>query len=211
MTEIREYQTREGKRPLSEWLDTLRDRSARARVLARIDRLSIGLRGNWKSVGRGVFELRIDHGLGYRIYCAAEGAEIVILLCGATSADNDRTSRRLMSTGKTTKHAAPSVPFRVADHLRSERDIAAYLEAVLEDGDPRAMPVALRTVADALGGLAVLAERTGLSRETLYRTLSEKGNPRYDTLTSILGAFGLRVSVAPRRRGRPPSSQRRVA
>jgi probable addiction module antidote protein len=69
----------------------------------------------------------------------------------------------------------------------------------------------LRTIADALGGLAALAERTGLSRETLYRTLSEKGNPRLDTLTSILGAFGLRVSVAPQRRRRSPSSHRRVA
>jgi len=115
-----------------------------------------------------------------------------------------------MSTGRIIKNAV-SGPFRVADHLRNENEIAAYLEAVLEDGDPRAMPVALRTVADALGGLAVLAERTGLSRETLYRTLSEKGNPRYDTLTSILGAFGLRVSVAPQRRRRSRSSHRRVA
>ena len=115
-----------------------------------------------------------------------------------------------MSTGRIIKNAV-SGPFRVADHLRNENEIAAYLEAVLEDGDPRAMPVALRTVADALGGLAVLAERTGLSRETLYRTLSEKGNPRYDTLTSILGAFGLRVSVAPQRRRPSRSSHRRVA
>jgi len=116
-----------------------------------------------------------------------------------------------MTTGKTIKSAAPSAPFRVAKHLRNEAEIAAYLEAVLEDGDPRAMPVALRTIADALGGLAPLAERTGLSRETLYRTLSEKGNPRYDTLTSILDAFGLRVSVAPQRRRRVASSRRNVA
>ncbi len=115
-----------------------------------------------------------------------------------------------MSTGRTIRNA-PSTPFRVADRLRNERDIAAYLEAVLEDGDPRAMPIALRTVADAMGGLAALAERTGLSRETLYRTLSEKGNPRYDTLTSILAAFGLRVSVAPQRRRRAAASHRRVA
>lgn len=116
-----------------------------------------------------------------------------------------------MATGRTTKNADPGVPFRTAEHLRNEREIAAYLEAVLEDGDPRAMPVALRTIADALGGLAPLAERTGLSRETLYRTLSEKGNPRYDTLTSILDAFGLRVSVAPQRRQRAASQRRHVA
>jgi len=68
---------------------------------------------------------------------------------------------------------------------------------MLADGDARVVPVALRTVADAVGGIARLAERTGLSRETLYRTLSDKGNPRLDTLAAILEAFGLRLSVAP--------------
>jgi len=68
---------------------------------------------------------------------------------------------------------------------------------MLADGDARAVPVALRTVADAVGGMAVLAERTGLSREALYRTLSDKGNPRLDTLVAILRAFGLRIAVAP--------------
>jgi probable addiction module antidote protein len=71
---------------------------------------------------------------------------------------------------------------------------------MLEDGDARAVPVALRTVAEALGGMAVLAERTGLSRETLYRTLSERGNPRLDTLTALLEAFGLRLAVQPVRK-----------
>ena len=70
---------------------------------------------------------------------------------------------------------------------------------MLEDGDARAVPVALRTVAEALGGMAELAERTGLSRETLYRTLSHRGNPRLDTLAALLGAFGLRLAVQPAR------------
>jgi probable addiction module antidote protein len=55
----------------------------------------------------------------------------------------------------------------------------------------------LRTVADAAGGIAALADKTGLSRETLYRTLSKKGNPRLDTLAAILAAYGLRLSVRP--------------
>lgn len=100
-----------------------------------------------------------------------------------------------MTTGKTTKPA--SVPFRAPDHLRSEVEIAAYIEEMLAEGDARVMPVALRTVADASGGIAALAEKTGLSRETLYRTLSKKGNPRLDTLAAILAAFGLRLSVRP--------------
>ncbi|MEL1262837.1 addiction module antidote protein [Pseudoxanthomonas putridarboris] len=108
-----------------------------------------------------------------------------------------------MTTGKTTKPAAASRPFSVGAYLRDEADVAAYLESVLEDGDARVVPVALRTVAEAMGGMSALAVRTGLSRETLYRTLSEKGNPRLDTLTAILAAFGLRMAVAP-----VPSRQR---
>ena len=103
-----------------------------------------------------------------------------------------------MSSGKTTNHVS-SRPFRVGEHLRNEREIAGYIEAVLEEGEPRMLPRALRNVADAMGGIGKLAERTGLSRETLYRTLSERGNPRYDTLFNILTAFGLRVSVVPTR------------
>ena len=105
-----------------------------------------------------------------------------------------------MATGRTTGRARTSAPFRASDHLRDENDIAAYLDTILADGDPRLVPVDLRTITDAVGGMAALAERTGLSRETLYRTLSEKGNPRLDTLATILEAFGLRTAVAPARK-----------
>ena len=110
-------------------------------------------------------------------------------------------------TGKTTKPAPRSRPFRASEHLRSEADVAAYIEAMLEDGDSRAVPVALRTVAEAVGGMAALAKKTGLSRETLYRTLSERGNPRLDTLTAILAAFGIRLTV---RLAEKPVGRRRV-
>jgi probable addiction module antidote protein len=107
-------------------------------------------------------------------------------------------SSKHMPTGKTTKRKiAPSVPFRASVHLQSDAEIAAYLEEMLADGDARAVPIALRTVAEAVGGMGALAEKTGLSRETLYRTLSASGNPRLDTLALILGAFGLRLSVRP--------------
>jgi probable addiction module antidote protein len=115
-----------------------------------------------------------------------------------------------MTTGRITKNAPASAPFRAADYLRSERDIAAYLETMLADGDARAVPMALRTVADAIS-MATLAERTGLSRETLYRTLSEKGNPRLDTMASIWGCFGLRLAVAPIRAKTRRKAQTRAA
>jgi len=104
-------------------------------------------------------------------------------------------------TGTTTKHAA-SVPFDAAHYL-SAADLPGFLAESLYDGDYRALPPALRTAADVLGGMTVLAEKTGLSRETLYRTLSSKGNPRLDTLGAILAAFGLRIAVAPKRVAKP--------
>lgn len=99
-----------------------------------------------------------------------------------------------MTTGTTIKPAA-SGPFDAAQFLRPE-DLAGFLAEALQDGDARVVPLALRTAADVLG-MAELARRTGLSRETLYRTLSDKGNPRLDTLAAILAAFGLRLSVSP--------------
>ena len=64
------------------WLGRFRDRITRAQITARLDRLAIGLRGDWRSVGCGVSELRIDHGPGYRVYFAHHANTVVILLCG---------------------------------------------------------------------------------------------------------------------------------
>jgi probable addiction module antidote protein len=104
------------------------------------------------------------------------------------------------ATGKTGSGAKrvsrpPSRPFRVADHLKTSAERAAYLEALLEEGDAQVITIGLRELAESAGGVAVIAERTGLSRETLYRTLSRNGNPRLDTLATLLHALGLRLSV----------------
>ena len=64
------------------WLSGLRDRQARVRIAARIDRLSLGNPGDLKPVGSGVSEMRIDYGPGYRVYFIQRGATIVVLLCG---------------------------------------------------------------------------------------------------------------------------------
>lgn len=64
------------------WLDSLRDIHARARVLARIERLAAGNAGDVKPVGEGISELRINYGPGYRVYFTKRGREVVILLAG---------------------------------------------------------------------------------------------------------------------------------
>jgi probable addiction module antidote protein len=88
-----------------------------------------------------------------------------------------------------------SEPYNPSDYLKTPEDIAGYLNAALEDGDERLLLIALRNAANAIGGMTELSRRTGLSRETLYRTLSEGGNPRLSSLKAIFGAFGVEIAV----------------
>lgn len=84
MIEIRDYLTSDGRDPFKDWLAGLADRMARARIIARVGRMAGGNFGDCKPIadGAGVWELRIDHGPGYRVYYAAAGKKIVILLVG---------------------------------------------------------------------------------------------------------------------------------
>jgi putative addiction module killer protein len=80
--ELRIYVTEDGREPFSEWLASLRDIKARAKIRVRLDRVSLGNLGDCHGVGEGVQELRIDYGPAYRVYLAQEGATVVLLLCG---------------------------------------------------------------------------------------------------------------------------------
>jgi probable addiction module antidote protein len=79
--------------------------------------------------------------------------------------------------------------------LKNPEPAAHYLNACLEDEDPRVVLMALRDVADARGGVRVLSREAKLNRESLYRMLSRAGNPSLDSLTAVLNAFGLHLAV----------------
>ena len=113
--EVREYQTADGKTPLTEWLDALRDGQARARIVARLDRLKAGLLGDWKSVGEGVCELRVDHGPGYRVYYAQDGDTVIILLCGGDKRTQRREIERAHGYWKDYKARKPKSPIQSGD------------------------------------------------------------------------------------------------
>jgi putative addiction module killer protein len=80
--EIQNYLTAEGRSPFEEWLNALRDITARARIRNRLKRVESGNLGNYRSVGEGVCELKIDYGSGYRVYFGQIGSTVVLLLCG---------------------------------------------------------------------------------------------------------------------------------
>lgn len=88
-----------------------------------------------------------------------------------------------------------TIPWDAADYLKSDKDIAAYLEAVLDDGDPALVTAALGDIARAKG-MTRLARDTGLGRESLYKALSPDGNPEFSTVLKVIRALGLKLKVA---------------
>ena len=74
---------------------------------------------------------------------------------------------------------------------------AEYLNAILVDGDETDLMLALRTLSKAFGGLQEVARNAEINANTIYRTLSEKGNPEIKTLSAILKAMGMRVAIQP--------------
>lgn len=82
-----------------------------------------------------------------------------------------------------------------AEHLNSENDMAAYLEAALEEGEPALVAAALGDIARARG-MTQLARDTGLGRESLYKALSPNGNPEFSTILKVVNALGLKLHAS---------------
>ena len=89
-----------------------------------------------------------------------------------------------------------TTPWDPADHLRTDEDMAAYLEAALEEGDPTLVAAALGDIARAKG-MTQVAREAGLGRESLYKALSPAGNPEFATILKVVAALGLQLHAAP--------------
>jgi len=82
----------------------------------------------------------------------------------------------------------------VAEHLKDEKDVAMYLEAALEDGDPRVVTAAIGDIARARG-MMQLARDTGLTREGLYKAFGPNGNPSFATVMKVARALGVKFTA----------------
>jgi probable addiction module antidote protein len=96
----------------------------------------------------------------------------------------------------TTKSKTSTKRWDAADHLESRSDIAAYLEAALENGDPALVAAALGDIGRAKG-MTEIARGAGLGRESLYKALSADGNPELGTFLRVVRALGLALRVTP--------------
>ena len=102
--------------------------------------------------------------------------------------------------------ATPKVTFShydTAEHLQNEEEIAAYLEAVMEENDPSLLAAALGDIARARN-MSQLAKEVGMSREGLYKALSGEGNPAFSTINKVANALGLQLTIKPMSQPPPP-------
>ncbi|PIO97435.1 conserved hypothetical protein [uncultured Pleomorphomonas sp.] len=90
--------------------------------------------------------------------------------------------------------AIETTKWDAAEFLTSDEAIAATLEAAFEDGDPKMIAVALGDIAKAKG-MSAIAREAGVTREALYKSLSDKGDPKLSTLIGVMKALGLRFTV----------------
>lgn len=89
-----------------------------------------------------------------------------------------------------------TIPWAAVEYLNSDEEMAAYLEAALEEGEPAIVAAALGDIARARG-MTQLARDTGLGRESLYKALSPSGNPEFSTIMKVIEALGLRLHASP--------------
>ena len=92
--EIRVYRTAEGKKPFSVWVNSLRDFRAQTKIYTRIERAGDGNMGNVRSVGKGVKEMKIDYGPGYRLYCWEHGNTLLLLLSGGDKSSQKKDIKK---------------------------------------------------------------------------------------------------------------------
>ena len=96
MIEVFRYVTESGREPVTEWLQSLQDKRAQAKIRVRLKRLEAGMFGDCEPVGDGVLELREHLGAGYRVYFGRHGKAVLILLCGGskkTQSSDIRTAK----------------------------------------------------------------------------------------------------------------------
>ena len=157
--------------------------------------------------------MRVDYGPGYRVYYVHRGAQIVVLLCGGDKRRQQQGYQAHSEIGGDIVMPKTAVPkttrFDAADYLDTEERQIAYIAEALGSGDADFVRDALGLVARARG-MAGIAKKAGLNRESLYKALGERGNPEFSTVMRIVRALGLTLSARSLTDGQT-SKRRRVA
>jgi putative addiction module killer protein/probable addiction module antidote protein len=180
-----------------EWLASLKDRVGKAKITSRLQRLELGNAGDHASVGDGVSELRVHSGPGYRVYYKQTDKRIIVILCGGDKSTQGYQAGQRSGCGIVKGSDMVKLSkFDAAKYLDHPETIAAYLTEALATDDPEFICLALDTIAKAKG-MTNVARDTGLSRESLYKSLSGTTKPEFDTVRKVIGSFGLKLVAEP--------------
>jgi putative component of toxin-antitoxin plasmid stabilization module len=168
--EIRRYVTSEGKVPFAEWFDSLRDTNAKAKIISRLNRVTAGNLGDYRSVGEGVCELRIKYGpRGNASILDSEDLQLCFCCVVEIKVPKTKIFTRLRNIGQIMKEVkmptSDSYYNYLIESLRKEPELAAaYITATLEEQDPEPelLKMALSNVAEALGEQNLTPEQAKL-------------------------------------------------
>jgi len=90
--------------------------------------------------------------------------------------------------------------FDIINYLKSEKDIEEYLNVVLEEGDYQFLPIALADIARARKAMTTAAKAAGVTRTNLYQSLSENGNPAFETVAKVANSLGYQIALIPKKK-----------
>ncbi len=205
MIEIIVYQNENGREPFYDWLEAL-DNTLYTRINKRLNAITETSNfGDYKNLGDGICELRFDFGSGYGIYFAVLDHQTIALLLGGDKKTQTKDIKKPGNIGETIMNK--KIKYRTfnqltIEHFRKNPEFAdEFLDFSLKefkkDGDEKTLLLSLKQIAIAKGGFTNLANKTGLSRESLYKTLSATGNPKFSTLRIILESLGYGFVIKP--------------
>jgi len=178
------------------WWTRLKNERARGLIFSRLSRLAYGHFGDVAAVGQGISELRIHIGPGYRVYFRKRGKTLIICCAAATREVRPGTLKPRRNSRMTgaNEMAKKLTKFDPAEGLTSDEAIAAFMADAFETEDAGYIAHALGVVARAKG-MSQIASETGLSREQLYRSFSENGNPTLKTTIAVMKSLGIELTA----------------
>lgn len=197
--EVVEYIDEQGHSPFGKWMTRLNAQAA-AKVTTALYRMEQGNLSNTKSVGKGVFEFKIDFGPGYRIYFGQDGDVLIILLYGGTKKrqnDDVKHAQLLWAEYKRrkkvkwdlnmalTKDFKQTVVARVQKDARFRRALLTEAVEVFLAGDVATGKRILRDYINATIGFEKLAKKLQKTSKSVHRMLGPTGNPRADNIFAI--------------------------